>query len=263
MKKFYFFLVIAIMAMATSASAQFVQSGANTNGRNNNQGGNFFSQMSTDNYSRIYVSYNSPKIKWEDNQSGFEQELPFKHGLTLGYTYGVNIVKNLPLYIEAGANFQYTFGKSIENGDEENGTTWKHTHKVNMYSLNIPVNLAFRFGFNNQKIEVTPYLGLNFRINLGGKLACAEEGNYYIGDDEYESISDSVSFSLFTTSEEGWFEGDGSFKHFQVGFNVGVNFAFSGFNIGVGYTTDFNKICDAYGTDGKIGVTTLSVGFAF
>ena len=263
MKKFYFFLVIAMMAVATSASAQFVQSGANNQSKNNNQSGNFFSQMSTDNYSRIYVGYNPTKIKWEDNQSGFEQELPFKHGLTLGYTYGVNIVKNLPLYIEAGANFQYTFGKSIENGDEESGTTWKHTHKVNMYSLNIPVNLAFRFGFNNQKIEVTPYLGLNFRINLGGKLACAEEGNYYIGDDEYESISDSVSFSLFTTSEEGWFEGDGSFKHFQVGFNVGVNIAFSGFNIGVGYTTDFNKICDAYGTDGKIGVTTLSVGFAF
>ena len=55
MKKFYFFLVIAIMAMATSASAQFVQSGANNQSKNNNQSGNFFSQMSTDNYSRIYV----------------------------------------------------------------------------------------------------------------------------------------------------------------------------------------------------------------
>jgi hypothetical protein len=135
-----------------------------------------------------------------------------------------------------------------------------------MYSLNIPVSLAFRFGFNNQKIEVTPYLGLYFRINLGGNLVCAVEGNYNLGDDEWESVSTSESLSMCGTLEEAWFNGNGSFKRFQVGYNIGVNFAFSGFNIGVGYTTDFNKICDCdanYEYDGKLGVTTLSVGFAF
>ena len=256
MKKFYFFLVIAMMAVATSASAQIVQSGANYYG-NNNQGSNFFSQMSTDNYSRIYVGYNPTKIKWDDSQSLLEKLFPLKHGVSLGYIYGANIVDSLPLYLEFGGNFQYSFGKE-EYEEEDEYYYESYEYKLNMYSLNVPVNLAFRFGFNYNKVEITPYLGLNFRVNLAGNMKL----EYEIEDDYYdESYSDSTDVKLFDDSDEEM--GDSAFKRFQVGFNVGVNFAFSGFNIGVGYTTDFNKICDAYGTDGKIGVTTLSVGFSF
>ena len=256
MKKFYFFLVIAMMAVATSASAQFVQSGANNQSRNNNQSGNFFSQMSTDNYSRIYVGYNPTKIKWEDHQSDIEKELPLKHGISLGYIYGANIVDSLPLYLEFGGNFQYSFGKEeYEEEDEYSYESYKY--KLNMYSLNIPVNLAFRFGFNDNKVEITPYLGLNFRVNLAGNLKTETEY-----EDDYYGDSDTTDDKLFDDSEEEM--GVNAFKRFQVGFNVGVNFAFSGFNIGVGYTTDFNKICSALDEyDGKLGVTTISVGFAF
>ena len=254
MKKFYFFLVIAMMAVATSASAQFVQSGANNQSSNNNQSGNFFSQMSTDNYSRIYFGYNPTKIKWEDYQSELEKEFPMKHGISLGYIYGANVVDSLPLYVEFGGNFQYSFGKEEIGDDYES-----YKLKLNMYSLNVPVNLAFRFGFNDNKVEITPYLGLNFRVNLAGNMKL----EYEIEDDYYdESYSDSTDVKLFDDSDEEM--GDSAFKRFQVGFNVGVNFAFSGFNIGVGYTTDFNKICSAIGKyDGKLGVTTISVGFAF
>ena len=252
MKKFYFFLVIAMMAVATSASAQFVQSGANNQSKNNNQSGNFFSQMSTDNYSRIYVGYNPTKIKWEDYQSEIEKELPLKHGISLGYIYGANIVDSLPLYLEFGGNFQYSFGKEESEDDYAS-----YKYKLNMYSLNVPVNLAFRFGFNDNKVEITPYLGLNFRVNLAGNMKIE-----YEVEDYYYSDSDSIDVKLFDDSEEEM--GVNAFKRFQVGFNVGVNFAFSGFNIGVGYTTDFNKICSALDEyDGKLGVTTISVGFAF
>ena len=253
MKKFYFFLVIAMMAVATSASAQFVQSGANNQSKNNNQSGNFFSQMSTDNYSRIYVGYNPTKIKWEDYQSEFEKLFPLKHGISLGYIYGANIVDSLPLYVEFGGNFQYSFGKDEYEGDYES-----YKFKLNMYSLNVPVNLAFRFGFNDNKVEITPYLGLNFRVNLAGNMKL----EYEIEEDYYgESYSDSTDIKLFDDSDEEM--GVNAFKRFQVGFNVGVNFAFSGFNIGVGYTTDFNKICNDDDLGGKLGVTTISVGFAF
>ena len=254
MKKFYFFLVIAMMAVATSASAQFVQSGANNQSSNNNQSGNFFSQMSTDNYSRIYFGYNPTKIKWEDYQSELEKQFPMKHGISLGYIYGANVVDSLPLYVEFGGNFQYSFGKE-EIGDDYESIKYK----LNMYSLNVPVNLAFRFGFNDNKVEITPYLGLNFRVNLAGNMKLE-----YEYEDDYYGDSGSYDVKLFDDSEEEMGQIKSAFKRFQVGFNVGVNFAFSGFNIGVGYTTDFNKICSALGEyDGKLGVTTLSVGFAF
>ena len=261
MKKFYFFLVIAMMAVATSASAQFVQSGANNQSKNNNQSGNFFSQMSTDNYSRIYVGYNPTKIKWDDYQSELEKLFPLKHGVSLGYIYGANIVDSLPLYIEFGGNFQYSFGnEEIEEGDEDEDFYLLRKYKLNMYSLNVPVNLAFRFGFNDNKVEITPYLGLNFRVNLAANM----KEEYEMVEDYYGESSGSSDENLFDSDEE---RGD-IFKRFQVGFNVGVNFAFSGFNIGVGYTTDFNKICrNDYDNDddfgGKLGVTTISVGFAF
>jgi hypothetical protein len=56
-------------------------------------------------------------------------------------------------------------------------------------------------------------------------------------------------------------------KRFQVGFNVGVNFSYKAFNIGVGYVTDFSKIGnwndDEDKVNGKLGVTTLSLGINF
>ena len=126
-----------------------------------------------------------------------------------------------------------------------------------MYSLYVPVNLAFRFGFNDNKVAITPYLGLNFRVNLAGNLKTETEY-----DDDYYGDSDTTDDKLFDDSDEEM--GKSAFKRFQVGFNVGVNLAFSGFNIGIGYTTDFNKICSAFDKyDGKLGVTTISVGFAF
>ena len=258
MKKFYFSLVVAFMAMTTVASAQFVQSQTTT--PSNSTTGNVFSSMTTDDYNRIYVGYNPSKITWSEYQSEYEECYPLKHGITVGYLHGSNIVKNLPLYIEWGANFQYLFGKEEyrENGYDY---YYKETVKMNIYSLNIPVNLAFRFSFKDNNISLTPYMGLNFRVNVAGniKYEGVEEGLY--GDDEWDE-----EYNIFSKDEEDGF-GNEALKRFQVGFNVGVNFSYKAFNIGVGYVTDFSKIGnwndDEDKVNGKLGVTTLSLGINF
>lgn len=258
MKKFYFSLVVAFMAMTTVASAQFVQSQTTT--PSNSTTGNVFSSMTTDDYNRIYVGYNPSKITWSEYQSECEECYPLKHGITVGYLHGSNIVKNLPLYIEWGANFQYLFGKEEyrENGYDY---YYKETVKMNIYSLNIPVNLAFRFSFKDNNISLTPYMGLNFRVNVAGniKYEGVEEGLY--DDDEWNE-----KYNIFSKDEEDGF-GDEALKRFQVGFNVGVNFSYKAFNIGVGYVTDFSKIANwndgGEKLNGKLGVTTLSLGINF
>jgi opacity protein-like surface antigen len=251
MKKFYFSLVVAFMAMTTMASAQFVQSVTTTQSKSTS--GNIFSSMTTDDYNRIYVGYNPTNIKWSEAQSEMEDSFPLKHGITVGYLRGSNIVKNLPLYIEWGANFQYLFGKYHDSSD-----FGEETININAFSLNIPINLAFRFSFKNNDLSITPYLGPNFRINLAGKFKLKWE-------DSYGDYSEEEKYNLFSKDEDDGF-GDSAWKRFQVGFNFGINLSYKALNVGVGYVTDFSKIADYdedEDCDGKLGVTTISLGVNF
>lgn len=257
MKRLYYLLVVAFVAMATNASAQFVQSSGEQNSMSTTNSGasNFFKKMPSSDYNRFYIGYNPTKIKWENYQSEWEEVLPFKHGVTVGYLHASNIVKNVPLFLEYGANFMYSFGKDEYSDDDYYGEYTQIT-KANMYSVNVPVNLALRLSFNNDKVAITPYLGLNFRVNVAGNLKMEEE---YAGD------SESWTKRLFDSSNDDEAMDDYAFKRFQVGLNLGVGLTFNSFYIGVGYVTDFSKIANYDDDDyvGKLGVTTLSLGIAF
>lgn len=256
MKRLYYLLVVAFVAMATNASAQFVQSSGEQNSMSTTNSGasNFFKKMPSSDYNRFYIGYNPTKIKWEDYQSEWEDELPFKHGVTVGYLHASNIVKNVPLFLEYGANFMYSFGKYKYSDDYY--VEYTQIIKANMYSVNVPVNLALRLSFNNDKVAITPYLGLNFRVNVAGNLKMEVEDD---GD------SESWTNKLFDSSNDDEAMDDYAFKRFQVGLNLGVGLTFNSFYIGVGYVTDFSKIANYDDDDyvGKLGVTTLSLGIAF
>ena len=266
MKRLYYLFVVAFVAMATNASAQFVQSASDQAPLNttNNNASNFFKQMPSDDYGRFYVGYNPVKIKWAEDQSYYEDMLPFKHGITVGYLHASNIVNNIPLYIEYGANFMYSFGKKSSSEDGYDSDLGYYdgniTTKMSMYSLNVPVNLALRLSFNNDKVALTPYLGINFRFNVAGSRKVDIEV-----DSEYGSGSDSNKQNLFDSSDDDKAMGDAAFKRFQAGFNCGVNLNFKSFSLGVGYVADFSKIANYEDGDyvGKLGVTTLSLGIAF
>lgn len=238
------FVVLVACVIATTASAQFVNSGNVKSGSSSNA---IFS--ATDDYNRIYFGYNPTSIKWEDYQSDNEKMVPLKSSLTLGYLHASNLTKSLPLFIEYGANFQYSFGKNSDSGDD-----WSDTTKINMFSLNIPINLAFKFKFND--CALTPYVGLNFRVNMAGKY----KYEYDYGDIDGSGSED---FDMFDDSDEEM--GEAAAKRFQAGINVGVGFSYKAFYLGVGYVSDFSKIIDYSDNDivGKIGVTTLTLGINF
>lgn len=258
MKRLYYLLVVAFVAMATNASAQFVQSSGEQNSMSTttaNSGSDFFKKMPSSDYNRFYIGYNPTKIKWEDSEVEWEDQLPFKNGVTVGYLHASNLVRNVPLYLEYGANFMYSFGKDEYSEDDYYGE-YTQIIKANMYSINVPVNLALRLSFNNDKVAVTPYLGLNFRLNVAGNL------KYEV---EYDGDSESWTNKLFDSSNDDEAMGDYAFKRFQVGLNLGVGLTFNSFYIGVGYVTDFSKIANYDDDDyvGKLGVTTISLGIAF
>lgn len=248
MKKIYTILTLVLLMVATSASAQFTNMGGGET--SSSGGGSALSQMSTDHYNRIYFGYNPTKISWSDYQDECEEEIPFKSGFTLGYLGGINLTKKAPLFVEMGFNLQYSMGKEVEE-DFDGYEGLDYTTKVWMLSMNIPINLAFKLSFADNKASVTPYVGLNFRANFAGDLSYIGE---YDGDEEKESIS------LFDDKLE-----DMAFKPFQVGINAGVGFSYKALYLGVGYTTDFMKIANYPDGDyeGRFGSVSLTLGINF
>lgn len=238
MKKL-FFLMIAC-AIATTASAQFVNSG----NAGVSKSGTGLSAMSTDDYNRFYVGYNPMKINWEDHQSDWEEEYPLTSSLTVGYLHASSLSKNIPLFLEYGANFQYSFGKEKEDGDE-----WG----INVYSVNVPVNLAFKLQFND--VALTPYVGANFRVNAAG--------TYKYEYEDWDGETETEKINLFDDSDADDAMGDYAAKRFQAGINVGVGFSYKALYLGVGYVSDFSKVFDADEMEGKVGMTTLTVGINF
>ena len=216
-------MTVCMFAFVTNTSAQFVNTGNSQKLKNSSNSGSLLSNMTTDNYARLTFSYN-PVIG------------------------GVNLTNKAPLYLEYGLNYQGAFGKYKADGG---------AIRTNLHSLNIPLNLAFRLSFNDNKISITPYIGLNGRINLAGSQKVDYFDNRYYDDQKLDLFDDS------TTSEEG--VGKQAFKRFQIGMNLGVGFSFSAFYLGVGHTFDFTKIANWAEADyeAKYGVTSISIGVNF
>lgn len=244
-------LLLLCLSVVTLFSAQ---------AQNQTQGGSnaaldFFGKMDSSDYNRVYVGYNPVNLKWNDFDSLIGDALPFKNGLTVGYLHASNILKGVPLYIEYGGNLMYTFGKDSYS-DEYDGDLYKEVTKANLFSVNVPVSLSLRLSFNDNKMSITPYLGLNFRVNLAGNLK-------YTYDDVYVTDEDSYKVNLFDEDDMD----DSAVKRFQIGFNCGVGFTYAKYSLGVGYTTDFSSLIKAGDEDfelkGKLNVVMISLGYNF
>lgn len=248
-------LLLLCLSVVTLFSAQ---------AQNQTQGGSnaaldFFGKMDSSDYNRVYVGYNPVNLKWNDFDSLIGDALPFKNGLTVGYLHASNILKGVPLYIEYGGNLMYTFGKDSYS-DEYDGDLYKEVIKANLFSVNVPVSLSLRLSFNDNKMSITPYLGLNFRVNLAGNLKYTSKERYY---DYYDDVYDSYKVNLFDKDDMD----DSAVKRFQIGFNCGVGFTYAKYSLGVGYTTDFSSLIKAGDEDfelkGKLNVVMISLGYNF
>lgn len=206
MKKLSFMLTMAMMVIATTASAQFANSSKKSNRTTAN----------TENYNRITAAYNSVSVDDLDLM-----------GFSVGWTKGINIANDLPLYLETGIGVMYAFGDD---------TDWEgDTFEESYLGVNVPLLLTYKF-FPIETMAIAPYAGLNLRGNILGK----EKWPDY--DETYD-----------------WFEEDFDAKRFCVGASLGVNFDFNKLSIGVGYTFDFTEIME----EAKVSYFTVSFGMNF
>ena len=157
MRTLKFALLVALFGLATNASAQFVNSSSGSS-RSSSSVGSSLTSVTTDGWSRVSVSYLPSKMKSEGESESF-------NGFSIGYLKGFSVTNRLPLYVEAGAALQYRSHKEEGN---YGGPGYDYSDKHKMFSLNIPVNLLYRFNVTDD-FSVSPYFGLDIRFSLIGK----------------------------------------------------------------------------------------------
>lgn len=238
MKKFKLFVLLAFMGLATSVSAQFVNSGSTSS--SSSKSSFDATSVKTDGWNRIYVSYTPSKMKFDYDDA---DDVKFQ-GFTVGWLKGFGLTKNLPLYMEAGAGIQY---RSYKDDDSESYGSYEYSYsdKLTMLSLNIPVNLLYRFNVTDD-FSISPYFGLDFRINLLGK--SKYEVTAY-GETESEDLN------LFDDDD---MDGD-AWGRFQAGWHIGIGLDYRAIHLGVEYGTDFNEIVDKT----KFATTSVTLGLNF
>lgn len=167
-----------------------------------------------ENYNRIYIGY-TPIMATDDDiwDDTF-------HGLNVGYTKGLSLNGNVPLYLEVGANVQFNLYSEEE---------YDYAHDLTMTFLQaqIPVNVTYLFPLGDSGITLAPYAGLSAKFNILGKQKLENPDN-----------GNSHEVDFFSKDDLG----DDTAKRFQVGMQLGANITFGEkLNLGIGYQRDLTS----------------------
>lgn len=173
-----------------------------------------------DQWGYFYLQYSPGKFSGDGNSESI-------FAVSMGYNRNISVLTSIPLYVEFGLGYQWTHSK-FDSGI-----------KMDLYSLKVPVGATYLYTIPNSPVDIIPRAGLDFRINMAGRLKSSYAGK----------------INVFDSSEigEAW-------KRFQVGFHLGVN-ARIWKKLLVGYTFqhDFSKI----NIDTHITQHDITLGYCF
>lgn len=193
-------------------------------------------------YDRVGVSYNNTHFgaTWDhaDSEDNFNL-----NGFGIDYIHGFSLPSATPIFLETGAKLNFGF----RSESEEFGGS-KYTEKVNLNTLSVPVNFVYRWDASSD-FSIQPYVGLNFKLHLTGKIK-------EIYEDEDGKLED--KYNMFKKEDF-----DPTFKRFQMGWHIGVGFQYKPFYLGLSWGTDFIKAYDDHGDGYRTSNLALSVGYSF
>lgn len=238
MKSLNLLAAAAMLAVCTTASAQFSNTSSSTSSART---------ADTQGWSTVYVQWNPTTAAIENNS----MDDPSFTVFSLGYSKATNIASNTPLFVEYGLGVQYFF-TTVDYDDDKNPWASIYDQKYNMLSAKIPVSLTYKWHLSNSSIDILPFAGINFRFNILGSKKLKSNMENEVPNDTKDNLN------LFDKDDMG--SKDATWKRFQAGWQIGVNARFNEkLLIGISYGTDFSEIVRKT----KLNTTSITLGYCF
>lgn len=248
-------LLVALLAIASSVSAQF----ANTNVSSS---GNKMRSVDTEGWEKVYASYNPLKIV-SDSKNGIDRDFT---AFSLGYSKGYSISKDFPLFAEVGVEATYGFN-TLDKDDEDMEhleTYYGDLEVKNTYlSVNVPINLAYKFTLAEKNISIVPYVGVNLKGNIIAKskmdFVDFDDDGYYDSEKEFWEDYDDMKqeMNMFDKKDVG--SKDAQWKRVQFGYQLGIGLYYNQIYVGVGHSKDMSELCKKV----KMSKTSITLGYTF
>ena len=248
MKTIKYYAVAALLAISSSANAQFT---------NASSSGGSATSASSEGWSSFFVQYNPSKVVSDVDGA---EDLSFT-GITAGFSKAFAIAPSTPIYLEAGLAVQYSFAtwnwiddlKMLKKNDY-----CDPEEKFSMFSAKVPVSLTYVWDLPNSSISLAPFAGVDFRFNALGSMKTEKnmKSGYTIDDDDWEDNFGKIKKDVFDKKDMG--DEDATFKRFQIGWHIGLNAYFNKqYYVGISYGSDFSEIRKKT----KVNTTSITLGF--
>lgn len=232
MKSLKAIMLAGALATAASASAQFANTGSNT------------ASTDLDDYNRISVSYNNTHFGFNKEAGGSDSDFGL-NGFGLNYIHGFSVSSTLPMFVETGLNLNFGFGSDTGKKVDLYDGWIQANNKKQFINLQVLVNFAYKFAIADG-VSVSPYVGLNFKFNLTGRMKA--DFDYGYDPEEYRNLDEFIEDNNLPDSEGDWLSvfskddmgsKDATWNRFQMGWHIGAGLQYNAFYLGVEYGTDF------------------------
>lgn len=268
------FVSVCLLATSIMASAQFATGDAGNSFRTSTK---TFGEVSEHN--SFFVQYNLLGVgDFADLLDDWDAESEKLNGISLGYNHAFALTQSIPLFVEVGAGLTYAWATFIEEDytddcwgypgcDDECSYSYKEVSQHLM--VNIPVNLMYKFQIPNSSIVLEPYVGLNVKAHLLGRMkgtetfeACCKDTEELYEEYMEEVDEDDMVMNYFDKKDMGGKKYVAS--RLNIGWQIGANVDFGSAFVGISYGSDFGKYMEwEDDEDWTFSTTNITVGFRF
>ena len=153
-------------------------------------------------------------------------------GFDVNYLHGFSLTQKIPLYLEVGGRLTFDTYK-WDKYREYYGSWFKEKDRFNILSLSVPINVSYKYTFNNG-LYIAPFAGIHFRLNLLG------QWKYETVNSDGHSHDGTINLFKADDYDDDAFceEDEDPCKRFQFGGQLGVNFGYKAWNMGLAYYLD-------------------------
>lgn len=223
---------------------------------------------SAESYNRIQASYLNDHY---GASKEYGKDASFSaNGIGVSYVHGFSLSQSLPMFLEAGLQFNTAINSTTLAEEKYQveilGDTYniheEGKQKFTNINLAVPVNFGWRFNVMDN-LTVSPYVGINFRVNVLGKVKYSVDIDTNLPSDldkEFDEARGSESMSVYSKDDMGE---DGTWNRFQMGWQIGVGAEYSNIYLGLQYGTDFIPAFKYEKAKLNTGRFALTVGYSF